>query len=179
MRLHTESNDASLPIPLDVKGECVPELNRTSVLNKYNVCVVVDSIIDILRNVDRLTAIDIGVVTPYRAQVREMKQALRAASNDHHDLDEHLLGHERKIMYFDLVRADNDQGRLGFATKFTRMNVGTWRHQPRLFFIGDQECMEINVAGLQDKDARKYRIVPPSTTNMSSRFSNGSRNTCE
>ncbi|KAL8887546.1 MAG: hypothetical protein Q9192_006306 [Flavoplaca navasiana] len=105
-----ESYEASLPIFLDVKGECVPESNGTSMLNKYNVSVVVDSIIDVLRNGDSFTAIDLGVVTPYSAQVREMRQALRAASNDHDDLNlslvdvgtvEHWQGHERKIMYFD------------------------------------------------------------------------------
>ncbi|KAL8887772.1 MAG: hypothetical protein Q9215_004712 [Flavoplaca cf. flavocitrina] len=31
-----ESDYASLPIFLDIKGECVPELNGTAVLNKYN-----------------------------------------------------------------------------------------------------------------------------------------------
>lgn len=70
-----ESDDASLPVFLDVQGECVPELDGTSVLNEYKVSVVVDMIINILRNVETFTAIDIGIVTPYAAQVREMKQA--------------------------------------------------------------------------------------------------------
>lgn len=91
-----------------------------------------------------------------------MKQALRAASNDHDDLNlslvdvgtvEHWQGHERKIMYFDLVRAANDQGRLRFATKFTRLNVGTSRHRSMLFFIGDEKCVEVDIAGLPPKDA--------------------------
>ncbi|KAL9007793.1 MAG: hypothetical protein Q9180_009578, partial [Flavoplaca navasiana] len=150
-----ESDDASLPIFLDVQGECVPESNGTAVLNKYNVSVVVDLILDVLRNVDSFTVIDIGVVTPYSAQVREMKQALRAASNDHDDFDEHWLGHERKIMYFDLVRADNGQGRLGFATKFTRPNVEASRHHSRLFFIGEPKCVEV----LRPKDAQRAQDV--------------------
>ncbi|KAL9611092.1 MAG: hypothetical protein Q9204_009038, partial [Flavoplaca sp. TL-2023a] len=102
-----DSDDASFPIFLDVKGECVPESNGTSMLNKYNVSVVVESILDVLGKVNSFTAIDIGVVTPYAAQVREIKQALRAASNDHDDMNlslvdvgtvEHWQGHERKIM---------------------------------------------------------------------------------
>ncbi|KAL9007541.1 MAG: hypothetical protein Q9180_009629, partial [Flavoplaca navasiana] len=63
-----ESDDASLPIFLNVKGDCVPESNGTSVLNKYNVSVIVDLILDVLRNVDSFTAIDIGVGSPYSAQ---------------------------------------------------------------------------------------------------------------
>lgn len=59
-----ESDDASFPVFLDVKGECVPESNGTSMLNKYNVSVVVDSIIDVLRNVNSFTAIDIGQSLP-------------------------------------------------------------------------------------------------------------------
>ena len=87
--------------------------------------------------------IDVGVISPYRAQVQYLRQLVRA--------DEWLRplrrlitintvdgfqGQERDIIIISLVRA-NDDGQIGFLADLRRMNVAITRARMKLIIIGN------------------------------------------
>ncbi len=85
---------------------------------------------------------DIGIISPYRAQVRYLRALLRrdsylrpllpAISVDTVDA---FQGQERDMIIVSLVRA-NDEGQIGFLSDLRRMNVAITRARHRLVIIG-------------------------------------------
>ncbi len=87
--------------------------------------------------------IDVGVISPYRAQVQYLRQLIR--KRDFFKPFRKLIsvntvdgfqGQERDIILISLVR-DNDQGQIGFLRDLRRMNVAITRARMKLIILGD------------------------------------------
>ena len=87
--------------------------------------------------------IDVGVISPYRAQVQHLRRLI-AKSGDLKPF-RHLIsvntvdgfqGQERDIIIISLVRA-NEEGQIGFLRDLRRMNVAITRARMKLIILGD------------------------------------------
>lgn len=87
--------------------------------------------------------IDVGVISPYRAQVQYLRQLIR--KRDFFKPFRKLIsvntvdgfqGQERDIILISLVR-DNEQGQIGFLRDLRRMNVAITRARMKLIILGD------------------------------------------
>jgi superfamily I DNA and/or RNA helicase len=91
--------------------------------------------------------IDVGVISPYRAQVQYLRRLImkneylkpfrRSISVNTVD---GFQGQERDIIVVSLVRS-NDEGQIGFLRNLRRMNVAITRARMKLIIIGDQSTM--------------------------------------
>ena len=91
--------------------------------------------------------IDIGVISPYRAQVQYLRKLI--AKNEFFKPYRHLIsvntvdgfqGQERDIIVISLVRA-NDDGQIGFLRDLRRMNVAITRARMKLIILGDSTTL--------------------------------------
>ncbi len=89
----------------------------------------------------------IGIITPYRAQVRFLSEilgdyeALTAISSQLTiDSVDAFQGRERDIIYISMVRS-NDKGEIGFLSDTRRMNVAMTRARKRLVMVGDSATL--------------------------------------
>ena len=87
--------------------------------------------------------IDVGIISPYRAQVQYLKRLInkRAFFKPFRHLIsintvDGFQGQERDIILISLVRA-NDTGQIGFLRDLRRMNVAITRARMKLFILGD------------------------------------------
>lgn len=92
-------------------------------------------------------SIDVGIISPYRAQVQLLRKELRKREFFRHY--RHLLtvntvdgfqGQERDIILISLVRS-NDGGDIGFLRDLRRMNVAITRARMKLIILGSSETM--------------------------------------
>jgi len=91
--------------------------------------------------------IDVGVISPYRAQVQHLRHLIskRAFFKPYRHLVsvntvDGFQGQERDIIIISLVRA-NDEGQIGFLRDLRRMNVAITRARMKLFILGDAQTM--------------------------------------
>lgn len=91
--------------------------------------------------------IDVGVISPYRAQVQYLRRQLK--KKEYFKPYRHLIsvntvdgfqGQERDIILISLVRA-NDDGQIGFLRDLRRMNVAITRARMKLIILGDASTM--------------------------------------
>ena len=91
--------------------------------------------------------IDVGIISPYRAQVQLLRRLLmkreyfkpfrrQIAVNT----VDGFQGQERDIIVISLVRS-NDEGQIGFLRDLRRMNVAMTRARMKLIIIGDHDTM--------------------------------------
>ena len=79
----------------------------------------------------------IGVITPYSAQVRALRDRLAALGPDIEvDTVDGFQGREKEALVISLVRS-NDRGEVGFLADVRRMNVAITRARRHLTVIGD------------------------------------------
>jgi hypothetical protein len=85
-----------------------------------------------------VVARDIGVITPYQAQVRLLRDALEELLEQGLEVSsvDGFQGREKLVIVVDLVRS-NDEGSLGFLQDIRRMNVALTRAKRWLMVIGD------------------------------------------
>lgn len=92
-------------------------------------------------------SIDVGIISPYRAQVQLLRKELR--KHEFFRPYRHLLtvntvdgfqGQERDIILISLVRS-NDGGDIGFLRDLRRMNVAITRARMKLIILGSSETM--------------------------------------
>lgn len=92
-------------------------------------------------------SIDVGIISPYRAQVQLLRKELR--KREFFRPYRHLLtvntvdgfqGQERDIILISLVRS-NDGGDIGFLRDLRRMNVAITRARMKLIILGSSETM--------------------------------------
>lgn len=92
-------------------------------------------------------SIDVGIISPYRAQVQYLRQ--RVKQSQFFKPYRHLIsvntvdgfqGQERDIIFISLVRA-NDEGQIGFLSDLRRMNVAITRARMKLIILGDADTM--------------------------------------
>lgn len=87
--------------------------------------------------------VDFGIISPYRAQVRYLRQLLykepffrpfRSLLTVH--TVDGFQGQERDVVFVSLVRA-NEEGQIGFLRDLRRMNVAITRARMKLVILGD------------------------------------------
>lgn len=92
-------------------------------------------------------SIDVGIISPYRAQMQLLRKELR--KREFFRPYRHLLtvntvdgfqGQERDIILISLVRS-NDGGDIGFLRDLRRMNVAITRARMKLIILGSSETM--------------------------------------
>lgn len=92
-------------------------------------------------------SIDVGIISPYRAQVQLLRKELR--KREFFRPYRHLLtvntvdgfqGQERDIILISLVRS-NDGGDIGFLRDLRRMNVAITRARMKLIILGNKDTM--------------------------------------
>lgn len=80
---------------------------------------------------------DMGVITPYAAQVRLLRENLAAAYPTLEiDTVDGFQGREKEAILISLVRA-NPRGEIGFLSDVRRMNVALTRARRKLLVVGD------------------------------------------
>ena len=91
--------------------------------------------------------LDVGVISPYRAQVQYLRSQLK--KKEYFKPFRHLItvntvdgfqGQERDIIAISLVRSNNE-GQIGFLRDLRRMNVAITRARMKLIIIGDVQTM--------------------------------------
>lgn len=91
--------------------------------------------------------IDIGIISPYRAQVQYLKRLIK--KYDFFKPYRHLIsvntvdgfqGQERDIILISLVRS-NDEGQIGFLRDLRRMNVAITRARMKLIILGNRDTL--------------------------------------
>lgn len=90
-----------------------------------------------------ILASDIGVISPYNAQIRELNKVLEPLNILAKTIDS-FQGQEKKIIILSLVRS-NQSGeatqRLGFLVDERRFNVAITRFQYELIIVGNEETL--------------------------------------
>ena len=89
-----------------------------------------------------IAATDIGVITPYDAQVRVLRDLLRDACEAGLEISsvDGFQGREKEAIIVDLVRS-NDRADLGFLRDTRRMNVALTRAKRFLMVVGDSATL--------------------------------------
>lgn len=91
--------------------------------------------------------IDIGVISPYKAQVQYLRQLIKR--DVFFKPYRHLItintvdgfqGQERDVILISLVRA-NEEGQIGFLNDLRRMNVAITRARMKLIILGDASTL--------------------------------------
>ncbi len=91
--------------------------------------------------------LDVGVISPYRAQVQLLRQLLK--KNEALKPFRRLIsvntvdgfqGQERDIIVISMVRS-NDEGQIGFLRDLRRMNVAMTRARMKLIILGDRKTL--------------------------------------
>ena len=91
--------------------------------------------------------IDVGVISPYRAQVQYLRSLIkkRAFFKPYRNLIsvntvDGFQGQERDVILISLVRS-NDDGQIGFLRDLRRMNVAITRARMKLIILGNVQTM--------------------------------------
>ena len=91
--------------------------------------------------------LDIGLISPYRAQVKYLRQLLNRLSffkpfrnSISVNTVDGFQGQERDIIIISLVRS-NEEGDIGFLRDLRRMNVAMTRARMKLIIVGDSSTL--------------------------------------
>jgi len=91
--------------------------------------------------------IDVGIISPYRAQVQYLRSLIRKReffkpfrSLISVNTVDGFQGQERDVIIISLVRS-NDEGSIGFLQDLRRMNVAITRARMKLIILGDSKTM--------------------------------------
>ena len=91
--------------------------------------------------------IDVGIISPYRAQVQYLRRLLKKSAyfkplrrQISVNTVDGFQGQERDVIMISLVRS-NDDGQIGFLRDLRRMNVAMTRARMKLFVLGDATTM--------------------------------------
>ena len=89
----------------------------------------------------------VGIITPYKEQVRLLKKQLRnspmlSSFESYVDINtvDGFQGQEREVVYISLVRS-NTKNKIGFLADIRRMNVALTRARKKLVVIGDSSTL--------------------------------------
>jgi superfamily I DNA and/or RNA helicase len=91
--------------------------------------------------------LDVGIISPYRAQVQYLRQLLK--KREYFKPFRNLItvntvdgfqGQERDIIVISLVRS-NDEGQIGFLRDLRRMNVAITRARMKVIILGDRHTL--------------------------------------
>jgi len=82
----------------------------------------------------------IGVISPYKEQVRLLKETLSSNPKLTVDTIDAFQGRERDVVILSLVRS-NEASQIGFLKDYRRMNVALTRSRKKLIVIGDSATL--------------------------------------
>ena len=91
--------------------------------------------------------IDVGIISPYRAQVQYLRRLLM--KREYFKPFRRLIsvntvdgfqGQERDVIIISLVRS-NDEGQIGFLRDLRRMNVAITRARMKVIILGDHHTL--------------------------------------
>ena len=87
---------------------------------------------------------DLGIISPYAAQVRLLKRVLTSQDNVYSGIEVESIdgfqGREKELIIISLVRS-NPEGTIGFLGEWRRFNVAFTRARRRLIVIGDSATL--------------------------------------
>lgn len=125
----------------ETAGESLSHLNRTEALLLLQQLQEYIQKIGETRILDE--QIDFGLISPYKAQVRYIRQLMRKnpffkpfARLISINTVDGFQGQERDVIFISLVRA-NEAGNIGFLQDLRRMNVAITRARMKLILLGD------------------------------------------
>ncbi len=91
--------------------------------------------------------IDVGLISPYKAQVRYLRRRVRQDSSFKPfrnlisvNTVDGFQGQERDVIVISMVRS-NEEGQIGFLRDLRRMNVAMTRARMKLIIIGDSSTL--------------------------------------
>lgn len=116
-------------------------------INKQEAALSVQTLKEYLQKIGRERVleerIDVGVISPYKAQVQYLRQLIRRDSffkpyrqSVTVNTVDGFQGQERDVILISLVRA-NEEGQIGFLNDLRRMNVAMTRARMKLIILGD------------------------------------------
>ena len=92
-------------------------------------------------------SIDVGIISPYRAQVQYLKKLIKKYESFKPyrrlisvNTVDGFQGQERDVILISLVRS-NDEGQIGFLKDLRRMNVAMTRARMKLIILGNKDTM--------------------------------------
>ena len=92
--------------------------------------------------------IDIGIISPYKAQVQYLRSKIKADASlkPYRSLFtvntvDGFQGQERDVIFISLVRA-NEEGQIGFLNDLRRMNVAITRARMKLVIMGEADTLK-------------------------------------
>ncbi len=120
-------------------------------INKTEAALTLDTLQQYLSKIGKQRVlderIDIGVISPYRAQVQYLRRLINKKEffKPYRQLIsvntvDGFQGQERDIIVISLVRA-NDDGQIGFLRDLRRMNVAITRARMKLIILGDSSTL--------------------------------------
>ena len=120
-------------------------------INKAEAQLMLDTLEDYFKKIGKQRIldehIDVGVISPYRAQVQYLRRLIRKRESFkpyRHSISVNTVdgfqGQERDIILISLVRS-NDQGQIGFLNDLRRMNVAITRARMKLIILGDKATL--------------------------------------
>ncbi|KAG9079103.1 hypothetical protein FS749_008829 [Ceratobasidium sp. UAMH 11750] len=126
-----------------IAGEDMREATSPSFFNPHEASLVKEYVQGLLPHI--ASTKNIGIVTPYRAQVRKIRKLLEAINIRDIDVGsvENFQGQERQVIILSTVRSNQDflsfdlKHTLGFVANKRRLNVAITRAQALLIIIGD------------------------------------------
>ncbi|KAH7327647.1 AAA domain-containing protein [Rhizoctonia solani] len=126
-----------------VRGEDMREERSPSYFNPHEASLVKDYVQRLLPSI--ASPRKIGIVTPYKAQVRKIRKLLKDSKVTDIDIGsvEQFQGQERQVIIVSTVRSNKDmlsfdlKHTLGFVSNPKRMNVAITRAQALLVVVGD------------------------------------------
>ena len=120
-------------------------------INKVEADLTIDEILKYLKKIgkERLNDenVDIGIISPYRAQVQILRRRLK--ERDEMKPFRNMItintidgfqGQERDIIVISMVRSNKD-GEIGFLRDLRRMNVAITRARMKLIIVGDSSTL--------------------------------------
>jgi superfamily I DNA and/or RNA helicase len=148
--LSSPSSPSAPPLPPFPFGEGRGEA-AFSLLNKGEAELTLKTLEDYFRKVGKQRIlqerIDVGIISPYRAQVQHLRKLIRQREffKPYRSLIsvntvDGFQGQERDIILISLVRS-NAEGQIGFLRDLRRMNVAITRARMKLIILGDADTM--------------------------------------
>lgn len=130
-----------------------------STINKAEVQIVLEIVEDLLHQNPSLKASDIGIISPYAAQTRLLRETFQfnaayalnetlgevratEASEVEVNTVDGFQGREKKVIILSTVRS-NKVGQIGFLTDKRRLNVALTRAQDALFVVGNPKTLSM------------------------------------
>ncbi len=141
----------SLPQSGEVGGGCGEASDGLSFVNKTEALLTLDVLQQYFERIGKQRLlderIDVGIISPYRAQVQLLRRLLmkreyfkpfrRQISVNTVD---GFQGQERDVIVISMVRS-NDTGQIGFLRDLRRMNVAMTRARMKLIILGDPKTL--------------------------------------